>query len=110
MPMKIWSETELEEFSMAIVKDLSGTQHRIGWLIGLAAFISVGIVAPCFASETGGLNEPPPAMPIRIDAETPSSTIASIAVTIGLQDGSWQLYRGGEPYFIKGAGGSGKLS
>ena len=105
MPLMIPSETELEEFSMAIVKHLSGTRHRIGWLIGMAVFITVGIVAPCFASETGGLNEPPPAMPIRLDAETPLPTTAPIPVTIDLQDGSCQLYRGGEPYFIKGVGG-----
>jgi hypothetical protein len=105
MPVMIRSETELEEFSMAIVKHPSGTQHHIGWLIGMAAFITVGIVAPCFASETGGLNEPPPAIPIPLDAETPLTTAAPIPVTIDLQGDSCQLYRGGEPYFIKGVGG-----
>lgn len=43
-------------------------------------------------------------------ATTPAAAGQPIAVTLVAEDGHWSIRRGGQPYFIKGAGGSADLA
>ncbi|MCB2147503.1 MAG: hypothetical protein KQI81_13590 [Deltaproteobacteria bacterium] len=69
-------------------------------IFGLSLLISWGIGSPCRASDPGTTNPSGLALPIQMNA--PDSPVP---VTIQKVNGAYRIYRGGQPYFIKGVGG-----
>lgn len=82
-----------------------GNKQRILFTIGLATLFSYGFYSPCLASDRGYGNRPPIEMPVERTVDTAGDTTGAIPVTLNRQDGSYQLYRSGQPYFIKGVCG-----
>jgi len=69
-------------------------------ITGLVLLISWGIGSPCSASDPGTPD------PVGLALPTPMSTADSpVPVTIRKVHGAYRIYRGSQPYFIKGVGG-----
>lgn len=91
------------------VKYFSQSRSHIRVLIAFAALFPCNIVATCLASGPAPVSEPPAFISVSGAPEAACETAASSAVTIARHDDGYRLYRGGQPYYIKGIGGSRRL-
>jgi len=85
---------------MTKTRHLDLKNQHLPFLIGMAVLWLCGWHSLCAASDGAVINTPPAAV-----AEALPETTATVAVTIQAGEQGYRLYRGGQPYFIKGVGG-----
>ena len=73
--------------------------------IGMATLFLFGVCSPCIGSDPESGDMPPREIPVTISLDAASGQAAAIPVAITRQNDGYLLYRGGQPYFIKGVGG-----
>ena len=73
--------------------------------IGMATLFLFGLCSPCIGSDPESGDAPPREIPVDISLDAAAGPSGAIPVSLIRQNDSFLLYRGGQPYFIKGVGG-----
>ncbi len=73
--------------------------------IGMATLFLFGLCPPCIGSDPESGDAPPREIPVENSLDAAAGHAGAIPVSLIRQNDSFLLYRGGQPYFIKGVGG-----
>ena len=90
---------------MEISNRLGLHQQYLLITIGMATLFLFGVCSPCIGSDPESGDATPLELRVSISLDAASGHAGAIPVAITRQNDGFQLYRGGQPYFIKGVGG-----